>query len=96
MYWDDIGNLLAYASKRYSSPNIHWKKRRFQLRCYEILAYENAMNSCMDNPFTDPNDILEDYLIYLEWCVGYFEKDVKRKEEYIKMKYVILTLLNHL
>lgn len=93
MKWDDIGVLLEYSLKRYPSPNIRWNKRKFELRCQEILAYETAIYRCMDNPFKDPIDILEDYLMYLASCKASFKRKIDRRENYMYMERVVTHLV---
>jgi hypothetical protein len=96
MWGDEIEKLYRYAIKRYYPPVVNWDKRRFELRCYEILAYENAIRFCMDNPLKDPRDILEGYQLYLEGCVLYFKKKYLRRQEYVKMRGVVINLISKL
>ncbi len=96
MYWDDISTLLAYASERYSPPDVRWKKEKFRKRCYEIYAYESVVTIYMNNPFKDPMDILEEYLIYIEGCISYFKDKPSRKKEYAYMKNAIIGLMTKL
>ena len=96
MWWDDIGILVNYAAKRYPELNVKWKDLKFELRSYEIYAYETAISMCMDNIWTEPIDILDDYLMYLEHCIVIFKGHKKREKQYKTMRAVIISLRNQL
>ena len=93
-YWDDMRALISYTSKRYSPPNIAWSKRKFETRCCEIHTCDLVIAEFMDNPFRDTNDILEEYLIYIEGSLLLIKKDNQSFKDFECMKCVIMILLN--
>jgi len=95
MWWDDIWRIQEYSFLKY--PMITGSdERSIELRCFEILAYENVIRACMDNPLKNPRDILEEYYLYLIGASVYFNGRPKRKENYTRMKRVIFCLIKEL
>lgn len=98
MYWDIIYRLLDYSRDLYSEPDIKWSKDRFKRRSYEIIAYETAINKCMDKPWsTHPLEVLLEYQTHLIFAEHYFkEKSKKRSKEYLYMRRVVDTLIDQI
>ena len=59
----NIDDLLRYVYKVYKEPKRWWSKAHYEKRCTQIYAAEVVLQRCLDSPFSDPADIIEEYLM---------------------------------
>lgn len=94
MYGQDITVMVNFAVKRYSQPDNTWSKDRMEERICEIFAYEKVITRCMDSPFTDPKDILDEYELVYEWAVE-ATKDKKKMSKIFRTILKVVRTLNN-
>ena len=51
--------------KRFTEPELWWTKLRYRRRCTEIHVSEQVISRCMDQPLTDPIEIIDEYILEL-------------------------------
>lgn len=59
----NINDLVKYVYKVYKEPSLWWSKAHKEKRATQIYAAEVVLQRCLDSPFSDPIDIITDYLI---------------------------------
>lgn len=83
-----LEDLIRHVYKKYSFPEIWWSKAHFEKRCTEIYVCEQVILKCMDSPFINPKDIIDDYQMILIYC----SRSSDRKESIKKFNIMISTL----
>ena len=68
-----LEDLVKYIYNRYPYPKSWWSKAHFEKRCTEIYAAEQAILKCMDSPLREPKDVIFDYILSLEFSIGYID-----------------------
>ncbi len=64
----NLDDLVMYTYKRYTYPKSWWSKAHFEKRCLEIYTSEQIILKCMDKPFVECKDIIENYIFELYGC----------------------------
>lgn len=94
MYCQENTELLNFAVERYSEPKPNWSRTKIDRRIMEIYSYEKILYECMNKPFTDPNDILENYEVYCEWAISVTRETKEMLKLFKTMLRVVKTLQN--
>lgn len=66
MYDEAIQKILKYEEEVLFEPGLHWPKKKIQERSYARWAAEEILLSIMDHPFTEPDMIIEEFIIKME------------------------------
>lgn len=64
----NLDDLVLYTYNKYTYPKSWWSKAHFKRRCLEIYTSEQIVLRCMNNPFTECKDIIENYIYELYIC----------------------------
>lgn len=62
-----IQKILNYKKNSLFEPGSHWPKDKIQERAYARCAADEILLSVMDHPFTDPDTIIENFIIKMEY-----------------------------
>lgn len=62
-----IQKILNYKENSLFEPGSHWPKDKIQERAYARCAADEILLSVMDHPFTDPDTIIENFIIKMEY-----------------------------
>ncbi len=68
-----LDDLIKYVYRKYPYPDVGWSKIHFEKRCIEIYTYEQVIMKCMDSPFTDPKDVIDDYAMSIIFSKNYID-----------------------
>lgn len=63
----DLDDLVKYVYKRYPYPKPWASKVHYAKRCAEIYASELAIRLCMESPNSDPREVIEEKILFLQW-----------------------------
>lgn len=67
MHDEAIQKILKYEEEFLFEPGSHWPKPQIQERAYARWAVEEILLAIMDHPFTDPDTIVEGFIIKMEF-----------------------------
>lgn len=70
----DLYKVICYAVKRFPEPKSYWSKAHVDKRCAEICGVNKALMRCMDRPFEDISDVLDEYYHELYYVFSHSEK----------------------
>lgn len=87
-----IEDLIQHIYKVYKEPVRWWSKAHYEKRCTQIYASEVVLQRCYDNPLTNPEDIIDGYL--MEIC--YMLRKEKDNANIIKILRIIEETLESL
>lgn len=62
-----IQKILNYKENSLFEPGSCWPKDKIQERAYARCAADEILLSVMDHPFTDPDTIIENFIIKMEY-----------------------------
>lgn len=66
----DIYEVMQYAYKRFKVPKSNLSKAHSVKRACELFAIEEVFEECLNNPFQDYIEIMEDYAFSKELEAG--------------------------
>lgn len=64
---ETVQKILKYEEEFLFEPGPHWPKSQIQERAYARWAAEEILLEIMDHPFTDPDMIVEKFIIKMEF-----------------------------
>lgn len=67
MYDEAIQKILKYEEEFLFEPGLHWSKKNIQERAYARWATEEILLTIMDHPFVEPDMIVEEFIIKMEY-----------------------------
>lgn len=67
MYDEVIQKILKYEEEFLFEPGLHWPKKEIQKRSYARWASEEIILSIMNRPFVEPDMIVEEFIIKMEY-----------------------------
>lgn len=62
-----IQKILNYKEKKLLESGSHWPKEKIQERAYAGWAIDEILLSVMEHPFTEPDTIVENFIIKMEY-----------------------------
>lgn len=62
-----IQKILKYKEDSLFAPGSHWHKEKIQERAYARWAVDEILLSVMEHPFTDPDLLIENFIIKMEY-----------------------------
>lgn len=62
-----IQKILNYKKDYLFEPGSHWPKDKIQERAYASWAADEILLYVMDHPFSDPDTIIENFIIKTEY-----------------------------
>jgi len=84
-----LSELITYAVKEYPDYDIRKSKKKFRQRLYEQLAMNEVLEYCMDRPFDDLVDVLEQYEILYSITHEAFKSDAYKFQLNVVRKLLI-------
>lgn len=76
-------DLVRHIYKMYKEPVKWWSNAHKEKRYIQIHAAETVLSRCLDHPFAEPRDIIENYMF--EICYMRKENDNKNAEKMLKI-----------
>lgn len=67
MYDEVIQKILKYEEEFLFEPGPHWPKQEIRKRSYARWASEEIILSIMNRPFVEPDMIVEEFIIKMEY-----------------------------
>ena len=67
MYDEAIQKILKYEEEFLFEPGPHWPKKSIQEHAYARWATEEILLTIMDHPFVEPDMIVEEFIIKMEY-----------------------------
>ena len=83
-----LNDFIRYIYRKYPAPKIWWSKAHYERRCTEIYVAEQVILRCMDSPFTDPKDIIDDY----QFTIMALRSSVRNPDVLRRLNFMIFTL----
>lgn len=69
MYDEVIQKILKYEEEFLFDPGLSWTKSQIQERAYARWTVDEILTSIMDHPFTEPELIVENFIIKIEYLL---------------------------
>lgn len=69
MYDEAIQKILKYEEEFLFEPGPHWPKKSIQEHAYARWTVDEILISIMDHPFTEPELIVENFIIKIEYLL---------------------------
>lgn len=70
-----IQKILNYKENSLFEPSSQWPKEKIQERAYASWAADEILLSVMDHPFTDPDTIIENFILKMEYFLHISDDD---------------------
>lgn len=75
--WDIISDMVTYTTSTYPEVDIKKvTKKKFRRREYELIAIDDIIQACCDQPYNHPLDILEMQELIYEYRASKVKSDV--------------------